>query len=223
MTEGGSTSPVDEMRQYIRRQVAAGYLDADEVEQSAIDCFVARPRRQHLDPALLKRIAGVETDKAFAAQLDAQRQWPAVTDCDRLDHAFADLNRRGIVARQNFACCYNCGHAEIGEEVDDGRESGTKVIGYTFFHSQGTEGAVAYGRPLPGLQRLAGDEARWCEDRPSYRREPQAAWPGGRVERQLRQDDPRETHMAAACFEANGQAQTAVTLEPQCGPMIARV
>jgi len=37
--------------------------------------------------------------------LDAQREWPSVTDCDRLDRAFADLNGRGIVARQNFACC----------------------------------------------------------------------------------------------------------------------
>jgi hypothetical protein len=39
MTDGGPTSPVDEMRQFIRKQVAGGFLDADEVEQAAIDCF----------------------------------------------------------------------------------------------------------------------------------------------------------------------------------------
>lgn len=158
MTDGGPTSPVDEMRQFIRTQVAGGFLDADEVEQSAMDCFEDDLAGEHLDPAMLKRIAGVETDKAFAAQLDAQRQWPAVTDCDRLDRAFADLNQHGIVARQNFACCNTCGHAEIGDEIATAQKSGTKVIGYTFFHLQGTEGAVAHGDLYLAYSDLAGDE-----------------------------------------------------------------
>jgi hypothetical protein len=157
MAEGGSTSLVDEMRRYIRKQVAAGFLDADAVEQAAIDCFVDGLDDERLDPALLKRIAGVETDKAFAAQLDAQRQWPTVTDCDRLDRAFADLNRRGIVARQNFACCSNCGRAEIGGEIDTEQKRGIKVIGYTFFHSQGTEGAVEYGDLYLAYGDLTGE------------------------------------------------------------------
>jgi hypothetical protein len=159
MTDGGPTSPVEEVRQFIRKQVAGGFLDADEVEQSAMDCFEHDFVGKHLDAAILKRIAGVETDKAFAEQLDAQRQWPAVTDCDRLDRAFADLNRRGIVARQNFTCCNTCGHAEIGEEIEAERKSGTKVIGYTFFHLQGTEGAVAHGDLYLAHGDLAGDEA----------------------------------------------------------------
>src|SRR4029079_1351153 len=119
--------------------------DADAVEQSAVEYVVDDPDQKPIDPALLKRIAAVETDKAFAAHLDAQREWPSVTDCDRLDRAFADLNGRGIVARQNFACCSNCGHAEIGEEIDAEKERGTKVIGYTFFHLQDTERAAEYG------------------------------------------------------------------------------
>ncbi len=158
MTEASSASLLEGMRQHIRKQIAGGFLDACEVEQSAIDCFGDGLDDKQLEPALLRRIAGVETDKAFAAQLDAQRHWPAVTDCDRLDGAFADLNRSGIVARQNFACCNNCGRAEIGDEIEAAEKSGTKVIGYTFFHFQGTEGAVAYGSLYLAYGDLVGDD-----------------------------------------------------------------
>jgi hypothetical protein len=158
MTENSSVSLVDEMRQYIRQQVASGFLDAKEIEQAAIDGFLHDLDDKQVEPALLERIAGVETDKAFAAQLNVQRQWPAVTDCDRLDRAFADLNRSGIVARQNFACCTNCGHAEIGAEVEDAEKLGTKVTGYAFFHFQDTERAVVHGDLFLTYSDLAGDQ-----------------------------------------------------------------
>jgi len=145
MTQGGPASLVDEIRQYIRKEVAAGFLDAREIEESAVDCFMNELKKGQLEPAMLRRIAGVETDKAFAEQLDAQQKWPAVTDCDRLDQAFADLDRSGIVARQNFTCCQNCGHAEIGEEIDTAEQAGTDVIGYAFFHLQNTGAAVETG------------------------------------------------------------------------------
>jgi len=145
MSEGRATSLADEMRDYIRGQVAVGYLSADEIEEAVADVYLYDLRDSPLDPAILRRIAGVEIDKAFAGQIDAQRQWPDVTDCDRLDRAFAALDRGGIVARQNFVCCQNCGHAEIGDEVYAAEKSGTNVIGYTFFHSQCTDGAVETG------------------------------------------------------------------------------
>jgi hypothetical protein len=159
MTDRGPASLVDEMRRYIRDRVAGGFLDANEVEEAACDCFTDDLADAQLDPAMLKRIAGVETDKAFAAQIDAQRQWPAVTDCDRLDQAFADLDRSGIVARQNFSCCGNCGHVEIGDEVADAEEAGTRVVGYTFFHWQGTDGAVETGNLYLHYGAVTGGEA----------------------------------------------------------------
>jgi hypothetical protein len=159
MTDRGPASLVEEMRHYIRTKVAGGYLDANEVKEAAFDCFIDEVGDTQLDPAVLKRIAGVETDKAFAEQLDAQRQWPAVTDCDRLDRAFADLERSGIVARQNFTCCQNCGHAEIGDAIGGAESSGTKPVGYTFFHWQTTEHAVEDGNLYLyyGAVRAGGD------------------------------------------------------------------
>jgi Domain of unknown function (DUF6891) len=70
---------------------------------------------------------------------DEQASWPAVTDCDRLDSAFAELDRRRIIARQNFWCCDTDALASIWEEAEDWPHD---PRGYTFFHEQATDAAV---------------------------------------------------------------------------------
>ncbi len=52
-----------------------------------------------------------------------------------LSDAFAELERRGVVARQNFSCCGNCASGEIWDERPAGRPS----RGYVYFHSQDTD------------------------------------------------------------------------------------
>jgi hypothetical protein len=49
------------------------------------------------------------------------------------------------VARQNFTCCQTCGTPRSAREIDATEKSGTKAIGYTFYHRQGTDGAVETG------------------------------------------------------------------------------
>jgi hypothetical protein len=61
-----------------------------------------------------------------------QRHWPAVTDADRLERAFAALTGDGVVSRMNFTCCRTCGEAEIADEVP----TGAVPDGYVFFHNQ---------------------------------------------------------------------------------------
>jgi hypothetical protein len=58
-----------------------------------------------LKPEVLGPIAQRLTREAVEAHLDAQERWPAVTDCDLLDRAFGELDRAGVVSRQNFTCC----------------------------------------------------------------------------------------------------------------------
>ncbi len=73
---------------------------------------------------------------------DCQRDWSSEGDYEKLRAAFADLEQAGVVARMNFACCQNCGHAEIeGEKLTEAQS------GYVFFHQQDAE-------------RLAGDDAQ---------------------------------------------------------------
>jgi hypothetical protein len=83
-----------------------------------------------------------------------------VTDCDRLDAAFSDLEGKGVLARQDFSCCQNCGHGEAWSEVKEGLSRGQKLQGYTFYHQQDTERAVDGGGLYLAYGAVAdGDEA----------------------------------------------------------------
>jgi hypothetical protein len=128
---------LQDLRSHIREKVDAAFDDEEDILQSAVDYLTGE--------------ADEETRRLYAQgylkeELDRHRAeqatWPPKTDCDRLDAAFAELDRAGIVARQNFTCCQNCGSHEIGDEIKATKEKGITPIGYTFYHMQDTEGAV---------------------------------------------------------------------------------
>jgi hypothetical protein len=79
--------------------------------------------------------AAAIVEERWQARLAEQRSWPARTDVDRLDDAFAALDRSGIVARANFSCCSSCGFDEIDRERPVDRPS----EGFVFFHEQDAE------------------------------------------------------------------------------------
>jgi hypothetical protein len=126
-----------EMSRSIEARVAAGFSTPDQVLESAVEVY-----SDEQPPTVLRPAARWYLDQALAKHAAAQRAWPAVTDCDRLDSAFADLEQRGIVARQNFSDCGTCGVAEIADEIAAARKGGRKVQGYVFYHEQDTESAV---------------------------------------------------------------------------------
>lgn len=70
-----------------------------------------------------------------------QKTWPAVTDCDRLNSAFAALNKRGVIALQNAGNTQTDGF-EIAEVYHEEHPNPESVIGYCFFHNQDLERAV---------------------------------------------------------------------------------
>jgi hypothetical protein len=88
----------------------------------------------------LARIVDAELLEHYATQ----ESWTEPTDCDRLDTAFARMEKRGLVARQHFTCCNTCARAEIGREIGTA-EVEREVIGYAFYHMQDTEGVVEGG------------------------------------------------------------------------------
>lgn len=69
----------------------------------------------------------------------AEQRWSRLTDCDRLDMAFADLQEQGILARQNFRCCSNCASFSVYFEIDDEKREKGFWKGYVFYHQQDTE------------------------------------------------------------------------------------
>jgi hypothetical protein len=144
-----------EMRESIRRDVAAGFRDPDDIIEGVVEMFSDQADEEELRPRA-ERL----TRQAVRTHLREQATWPKTTDCDRLDTAFADLEASGIIARQNFTCCQNCGHCEIGGEITAARDAGREVHGYTFYHMQDTDGAVdGHGLYLAYGALDEGDEA----------------------------------------------------------------
>ena len=128
---------LEELKDRITELVANGFWSPEDVEEIAVDFF-----EDEVDLELLRGPAKEFTRKAFNAHRAEQASWPAVTDCDRLDSAFAELEERGIISRQNFSCCGTCGSAEIAEPMDAAMAQGKDIRGYTFYHQQDTDAAV---------------------------------------------------------------------------------
>jgi hypothetical protein len=129
----------DELHEFVRVQVAAGYTSPDTIVDDAVEAFLD----ETFDPGGLRVAARAIADQALAAHQAEQASWPSPTDCDRIDAAFAELAGAGILACQHFSCCGTCGASEIQEAMELAEKDGRECRGYTFFHMQDTEHAVA--------------------------------------------------------------------------------
>jgi hypothetical protein len=125
-----------EATELIRSGVARGRFTYEQIVADAVEYLAD----EH-DEEGLSELAGQIARQEFAAHLAEQATWPARTDSDRLTDAFRTLDRAGIVARQDFACCQNCGVSEIGDEV----LPKFPARGYVFYHQQDAERAVEGG------------------------------------------------------------------------------
>ena len=144
MDEGGTTTDLDELREFVEYKLRSGFYSVPEIVEETT-CFVTEVLESE---DLLPEIPRV-TAELVAAHRAEEAAWDEATDCDRLDQAFEALNDAGIVARHNFSCCNNCGFTEIRDEIQL-EEVLHPVIGYVFYHLQATEAAVENG-----LLRLA--------------------------------------------------------------------
>jgi hypothetical protein len=131
-----------ELRSFIAYRVQEGFESPHEIVENATYYAQESYCRDDVLP-LIKRI----TAELLAAHRAEQSGWEGSTDCDRLNEAFASLNEQGIVARQDFSCCNNCGFAEIWDEVEK-EEARHPVEGYVFYHLQSTERAIESGELL---------------------------------------------------------------------------
>ena len=139
MTSALSPEDFDELHDFVKLQIAAGYAPIEEIVAEAVEVFVD----SSVDVVALTGAAKAVAEQTLTAHLAEQATWPAETDCDRLDAAFDELSRGGIVARQHFSCCGTCGAHEIREEMEQAEKAGTFSRGFTFFHIQDTEHAIA--------------------------------------------------------------------------------
>ena len=116
----------------IRRWVWSGYYSAEDIDRMVDDILDAncdeKTLREAIAPELARKIA-------------AEKDWPSVTDCDRLDRVFYRLHDRGICALANTGYELSDGYPEVAEAVANA--SADQYHGYCFFHGQDVEGALA--------------------------------------------------------------------------------
>ena len=131
----------EELRSYIEMDLRAGFSTTSESTELAVEIL-----SDDYDVATLQTQAWKIGEEVQQELIEEEKGWPDITDCDRLDRAFEDLEQRGIVARQNFSCCGTCGAGEIWDEMQTQIENGRARRGYTFYHVQDTESAAdGYG------------------------------------------------------------------------------
>ena len=146
-----------ELRSFIAYRVREGFESEAEIVENAVSYAQETLGDNDGDNDGQREVERL-TAELLAAHRAEQANWESPTDCDRLDKAFATLNRAGIVARQDFSCCTPCGHTDIWDEIVE-EEKEHPVKGYVFYHFQCTERAIECGQLLLAYGSVEDDEA----------------------------------------------------------------
>jgi len=167
------------VREFVEARAREGFKPVEEVERLAVIALADEWPARRVGP-----VAHRETPLAYERHAAEELTWEAATDCDRLDAAFAELESRGIIARQNFMDCAECAFDEVQSLMWKLREQGRKVRGYVFYHEEDTAQAargeglalsygaidkadrkwVAIGRQVAAALNRHGLTATWSGD-----------------------------------------------------------
>ncbi|MBT3162250.1 hypothetical protein HTV80_03875 [Streptomyces sp. Vc74B-19] len=121
-----------ELERRVREVLAGGYASRAGLAEVAEHYLVTEDRRP-----VSREQAQALADRLWLERVAEQGTWRGETDPERLTRAFTALRDAGITARENFACCRNCGDTEIGGAGEpDAR-------GFVYFHTQCTDSAAA--------------------------------------------------------------------------------
>lgn len=132
----------EQLAKSLRDELATGFVEAEEALRFALMRSVGEAVSAEVEETGREAL-GV----ALAAREAEMAGWPGVTDCDRLDAAFEELNAMGIMARHHWWCCDNCGQGAMPGEMKAiaGQWNGVPIVGYAFYHVQDTQCAVNSG------------------------------------------------------------------------------
>lgn len=143
---------IKEISSYIFRYVVGGFVEFDSIVPNVLEIVSDDYDVDELQPHAERILREIVQE-----QLKLESQWPAVTDWDRFDAAFAQLEEAGVVCRHNFSCCPSCAASEIWDEIEVERDKGREIIGCAHYNFQDTEAAVegqgiylSYGSVLQG-------------------------------------------------------------------------
>lgn len=173
---------VQDILGFISRQMVNGYMPPHAIAGYAVTGF-----QDHPDYAALIAVAGRLTGEVLESYREVQKSWPAITDCDRLDRALAELERAGIPARNSYGyhvtgadnedSTKKWGHSPgdrpargatfiRDEQLDLAIVSGTLPLEY--YSAESTrEAKAAIGKEIVKVLRRNGFKPYWVKDAPS--------------------------------------------------------
>src|SRR3954447_10412699 len=104
---------LETIRHYLAVWVYAGFGSEQDIIARAIADWECSWQEDLRPAAELWPFIERVTTELMEQHRDEQQRWPEVTDCDRLDASFAELDGMGILARQNYEQTLTSGHAAI--------------------------------------------------------------------------------------------------------------
>jgi hypothetical protein len=145
-----------EILEWVRSCVWSGRYEPEEVGWSIEDQLF---EGDEVDGDWLRQVIVRE----FAAKREAEKAWPRVTDCDRLDRAFETLRRRGGIALHVAGYTQADGLAEVEDAYLEAGGEDSGYAGHCFYTEQDQEGALDGGGLYIGFGHLSGDDAKGVE------------------------------------------------------------
>jgi hypothetical protein len=146
---------VGEMGLLIKREMAAGFSSRKEIIELAV-----RTHQGGAKGSELRALAQELADPLFYRHLEVQVGWPLVTDCDRLDIAFAQLEEKGVAVRHGLG---DDGAEEFMEQLDKAADGPRPPRGYAFYLRRDAEAAIE-GHGLYLDYGAVEDDDDDCED-----------------------------------------------------------
>jgi hypothetical protein len=132
--------PVVQMARQIYLGVWSGFLDPSQTDDIYNRLLYGHP--EHLVTYLRTAICMLIYVE-FARKQSAELEWPAITDCDRLDEAFAALERRKVLGLHNAGYSMSAAHGEAYFELQV--RSHVDYVGYCFYHEQDIDTSIESG------------------------------------------------------------------------------
>jgi hypothetical protein len=136
------------LREVVRLAVAGGYDSRDRIIESATELLEYDPAATTLLGELAdtpRAYVGGLVDAALDEHRNAERSFPATTDCDRLAMAFERLRGAGVLAAEDVGYTSSDVRDEMWSALDDAARSGSPARGWVAFHRQDVERAVDSG------------------------------------------------------------------------------
>ena len=163
----------NQAKQLVTQLVWSGFYSSLEIMEIVLDEF--EPGLQQSEDEVTLALSQVVVQQR-RAKSRAQEDWPPVTDCDKLEAAFSQLNQAGIIALHNVGYSQAQGLEEVNAEYlscprrgycfyhfeDVARALQGEGL-YLFYgsHDEQVEGVEQIGRELQQLFRDGGFQVEW--------------------------------------------------------------